>query len=1335
MRNFKQLIVTLKAIILISIIGPSLNAQSNSKDYIVNFKSQQILPENNVTDFQQSAASVDKAKLNGHHYVLIQFNSKQQLKDLQELKRHNIELSDYLGSNAYLAAVPESIDEDQLVKLNTRSISVIPANVKLSAGIQSGETPQWASQKSGQVALNVMIHRKANLTDAIRRIQQEGGSVTSQKFAKYGILQVSIAQSNINALAENGFVKSVEFIEAPLEHLNHKGPQSTRSSVEASLYGNRGKGVVVGVGDGGVVDHVDLDGALLHQPSGPAVTWGDHPHHIAGTIGGKGTIDPWFTGMAPEADLIIDYTSNVVLYANQYHDDYGMSITNNSYGPGNFKCHTSGEYNSNSYWLDENSLERDKLLHIFAAGNSGDNDCSPFPYGYGTLLRSYASSKNPLIVGAIQHRGQPTFFSSIGPVKDGRIKPEVVASGFGVSSTGRSNNYIAYMGTSMATATASGAAAVISGVYKKENGSVPEGDLLKAIMMNTADDGGIVGPDYQYGFGMLNVNRASEVIRNQHYVTGTINQGEAKQQIINVPAGAAEVKIMLYWHDDPKAGIVTNALVNDMDLEATNNTGTTYLPYVLDHTPANVMNPATRQVDTLNNVEQVVLSGNEITSQITLTVKGSVIPNGARRFVIVYDVVMPEVQMTYPAGGESMVPDDRIEIIRWSSYGVNSEDVTLELSLDNGNAWINMPLTADNKKYKYYNWSIPANFRSEHARFKITNTVNDVSHINAIPFSIIPKPKNLTLVSNCSGTVKFAWDAAPDVARYEVYRKDTVMESLAITEGTTFVVSGLTAGNEEWFSVRAVTASGTKGNRIAAMNVIVDGKACTPTPDIGISELKSPLKDGRQFTSTTLDNQFVEVEITNYGNSIVTNFPISYSINDQPPVTELFSGSLGPEATATYRFNQTLDISTPGEKRINVWTAMSNDVYSTNDRLAPKELVELSNEYLAANEFPLNINFDNAAADCARENTMGFAGISHLDASTNDFGGRINVNSDARYNAKGSFNVLTMDAQNLVNASSATNELIFTFNVADYDANWDGLLLDFDYMTHYQTPNSENKVYVRAVDTDPWTLLYTIEDSQLANGNFKRVEGLDLLDAVGYNSTVNKTTLTTSLQIKFVQGGTEESVDTQGDGGYTIDNVSLKIGSVLPVELVSFNAVKEDKNALLTWQTATELNNSHFNVQVAKETVEGEISSFTTIAKLDGAGTTNVPQAYRFLDEELGKAGYRYYRLQQVDFDGTTAYSQTKVLNFTAHQLALSVYPNPTVDNVTIQLDAQKEGTLEVGITDVTGKLLDQLTFEVEQGLSNNSIDLDGRYTNGMYFINTKIDDAYSTFKIIKTEK
>jgi len=325
-----------------------------------------------------------------------------------------------------------------------------------------------------------------------------------------------------------------------------------------------------------------------------------------------------------------------------------------------------------------------------------------------------------------------------------------------------------------------------------------------------------------------------------------------------------------------------------------------------------------------------------------------------------------------------------------------------------------------------------------------------------------------------------------------------------------------------------------------------------------------------------------------------------------------------------------------------------------------------------------------------------------------------------------------LDAQNLVHAPEAVNELILTFNVADYDANWDGLFLSFDYMTHYLTADSENKVSVRGSDMDPWITLYNIEDNQLSNGTYKKVEPLDILDALGFGPQ-NKVKLTTSLQVKFTQKGADESFDAMGDGGYSIDNIQLSSGAVLPVELISFYAEKEGEDALLTWETATELNNSHFNVQVATETVQGEITAFRTIGELQGAGTTSIPQAYRFTDNELGKVGNRYYRLEQVDYDGKIDYSKTRVLRFTKqHPTSLSVYPNPVDEVVSIQVNAMEQGPVEIAITDVTGKLLDLYNFDVERGLSLKKIELDNRYTDGVYLINATIDGARTTKKIIK---
>src|SRR5437762_13029049 len=96
----------------------------------------------------------------------------------------------------------------------------------------------------------------------------------------------------------------------------------------------------------------------------------------------------------------------------------------------------NGLYDLYSAMLDQQAFDFPFLQNVFAAGNSGNDNCPPYPAGFKTVLGSYQSAKNVLSVGATDSAGVIADFSSKGPVRDGRIKPEISAMGKRVVSAG-----------------------------------------------------------------------------------------------------------------------------------------------------------------------------------------------------------------------------------------------------------------------------------------------------------------------------------------------------------------------------------------------------------------------------------------------------------------------------------------------------------------------------------------------------------------------------------------------------------------------------------------------------------------------------------------------------------------------------------------------------------------------------------------------------------------------------------------------------------------------------------------------------------------------------------
>lgn len=177
----------------------------------------------------------------------------------------------------------------------------------------------------------------------------------------------------------------------------------------------------------------------------------------------------------------------------------------------------------------------------------------------------------------------------------------------------------------------------------------------------------------------------------------------------------------------------------------------------------------------------------------------------------------------------------------------------------------------------------------------------------------------------------------------------------------------------------------------------------------------------------------------------------------------------------------------------------------------------------------------------------------------------------------------------------------------------------------------------------------------------------------------------------------------------------------LPVELVSFNAtLLENKTVELTWETATELNNAHFEIQ---KSTDGE--RFQSIGLVEGAGTTTETQSYGFIDTELSLTNY--YRLKQVDFDGAFEYSEVLVVRLNKSNTNYEIFPNPVSNQLNINL-GNEFGDVTFNVLDITGKIVlsESRTAEGIQAINTKSL------IAGVYFLNVITSGEQSTVRFIK---
>jgi len=164
---------------------------------------------------------------------------------------------------------------------------------------------------------------------------------------------------------------------------------------------------------------------------------------------------------------------------------------------------------------------------------------------------------------------------------------------------------------------------------------------------------------------------------------------------------------------------------------------------------------------------------------------------------------------------------------------------------------------------------------------------------------------------------------------------------------------------------------------------------------------------------------------------------------------------------------------------------------------------------------------------------------------------------------------------------------------------------------------------------------------------------------------------------------------TTGNPGFNADFNSLSGGPYhggtvpLPVELTAFSGKVTKAGNALNWSTASELNNSYFEVQRSKAG-----KTWQAIGKVQGAGTTLEAQTYAFVDDNP-LPGANYYRLKQVDVDGAFDYSD--VIQLVAKTTSVQIFPNPVGEVLNYQF-ADTPEVERVQLFDANGKLVRETT-------------------------------------------
>lgn len=182
-------------------------------------------------------------------------------------------------------------------------------------------------------------------------------------------------------------------------------------------------------------------------------------------------------------------------------------------------------------------------------------------------------------------------------------------------------------------------------------------------------------------------------------------------------------------------------------------------------------------------------------------------------------------------------------------------------------------------------------------------------------------------------------------------------------------------------------------------------------------------------------------------------------------------------------------------------------------------------------------------------------------------------------------------------------------------------------------------------------------------------------------------------------------------GGTKIITIGATAATTLPVELTAFDAEKLNETVDLTWETASEINNDYFEIQ---KSTDGE--NWHVIGTAEGAGNSVEISEYTFTDYD-GCQSICYYRLKQVDFDGTYDFSDIKVVGTPSDNLTnLSIYPVPVGELATVQFQAVQSGLYDVEVISLTSSSIFNTKLVCVEG--SNSFDLNtSGYSPGMYYL------------------
>lgn len=913
-----------RVIILVLISFPMLNfAQESDRTIASAIQSQ-------LEKLKQDAPSNADA---GLIWAYARFNEVPSPSQEDRMRAYNIQRYQYEPDLKWFISFPEDINVSQLQDAGITSLWDRPLHRTIDTRVLTGQLPDYVMHANGVEAIitTAATTELSRFKDQLTALglQINGG------FDPLGIIGVAGESSALIEVAKLPFVIYIELPEPPAELEIEDEMTMTRAPFINGYYnlnGVNGAEVTIAVNEGGIVDTLydpDFKNRIDRSLEGGNVS--GHKTGVSWRMASAGNINPIHRGQAWGAELM----SGGINFNTAALND--VNIVNNSFGYGCIPA-AGPNYNAGAALNDYLVYNHTRFMITYSCGNIGGSSCASYGAGapWGSITGLVKSAKNIFAVGAMNTNDQLTGFSSIGPAMDGRILPDITATGPG--------------GTSHASPNLAGVNAILTESYRNENTNTwPNSGLIKGIILNTADDINNPGPDFETGFGRINAQRANEVIVGGQFASSSIANNEINTHSINVPSGVKQLKVSLYWTDrESTAGNYGKTLVNDLDLRLQDPSSTWHQPWVLNTFPHpdSLDLPAVPGTDTLNNVELITIddpSAGTYTAEVT----GSLVPLGSELYHVIYSFVYDSITVVFPYGGEGLVPNETRRI-RWdASAGSNS--FSIDFSSDSGATWQSVA-TNISSTLRTYTWQVPNNISG-----KCLIRVSDGSQTttSAEPFTISEVPNNLHVVWRCADSAIFAWDSIPGVLGYRVYRLgNEFMDTAGFTTDPLFKIHNLSNTETEWVTVQAVLPDSGSSRRAIALAIAPGDLNCIGI-DLALTEVLSP--SATFFPSCFIgDSLNLTMKLQNTGTTNLNTLPIGFQVNSAPIQHDTLFTSLASAYSTIFTDSSSVVLQS-GTNTLKVWCAYPGDSNALNDTI----VLTLTNYSSSSASLPYTQNFDN----------------------------------------------------------------------------------------------------------------------------------------------------------------------------------------------------------------------------------------------------------------------------------------------------------------------------------------------------------------------------------------